>query len=56
MAALGAVATIPGALQVAEAATPNHGGRLRVGAATNEPLTGHYEFDGRRAFERWWFA
>ena len=33
----------------------------QVGAATtrlkcNEPLTGHYEFDGERAFERWWFA
>ena len=33
----------------------------QVGAATtrlkyNEPLTGHYEFDGQRAFERWWFA
>ena len=31
MAAPGAVAAIPGALRMAEAATPKHGGRRRVG-------------------------
>ena len=41
MSALGAVAAIPGALQVAEAATPKRGGRLRVassGGATDDDL------------------
>ena len=46
MAALGAVAAIPGALRVAEAATPRYGGHLRVGAlgaATNDTLNPGYD-------------
>ena len=41
MAALGAMAAIPGALRDAAAATPKRGGRLRVGssgAATNDDV------------------
>ena len=41
MVAVGAVAAIPGALRMAQAATPKHGGLLRsgsVGAATNDTL------------------
>ena len=33
----------------------------QVGASSSklkyiEPIAGHYEFDGQRAFEKWWFA
>ena len=52
MAAIGAVAAIPGALETAQAATPKRGGRLRVGSSTAstadsyDPVTCCTEYTG----------